>query len=244
MPPLLLALVGLAACATGLLGLRRVGPGYRIARTLVAAPQVAIGDLPAAIEHGEPYVRVRGRITSDEEFPDENERPLVYRRRRLELALDPAGRSWTTLEDEVHAVPFGIEHAGAYVAVQAADLDDGLVVIVRESLGTAAEAPERVPLGTPPETPLRHRVHQVSAVEHAHVAGRPTIAPDGSTTLGAGSGRPLILTTLEIPEAMRLLAAGHRRLVRVATAGLGAGIVVTVVGLVIGLLSALRLDVF
>jgi hypothetical protein len=184
-------------------------------------------------------VRVHGRIASDEEFPDENDRPLVYRRRRLELALDLAGRAWRTLEDEVHAVPFGVEHAGAYVAVQAADLDDGLVVILRESTGTAADAVERVPPGTPPEMPLRHRIQQVSAVEHAHVAGRPTVLTDGSPALGKGSGRPLILTTVEMPEAMRLLAAGHRWLVRGATVGLGLGVALIGMGVVVGLLDVL-----
>jgi len=234
-PPLLLALIGLAACAAGLLGLRRVGPGYRIARTLIAAPQMAIGDLPAAIERGEPYVRVRGRIASDEEFPDENERPLVYRRRRLELAEDPAGRRWRVLEDEIHAVPFGLEERAAYAAVDVARLDEGLVVIARESTGTAADAPDRVPTGTPSATPLRHRVHQVSAVEQAYVAGVPTIAADGTPTLTAGAGRPLILATLELDEAMRLLASGRRRTVAGAAVALVAGLAFLALGLALAI---------
>jgi hypothetical protein len=236
LPPLLIA-IGIAVCGAALFGLSRAGSGYRIGRTLAGAPACELADVAEAARAGRAYVRVHGRIASDEEFPDENERPLVYRRRRLDLALDPAGRAWRTLEDEVHAVPFGIEHAGTYVAIHAADLDDGLVVIVRESLGTAADAPERVPPGTPPETPLRHRVQQVSAVEHAHVAGRPTIDADGTAALGKGGGRPLILTTVELPEAMRLLAAGHRGLVRTATVGLGAGVVAIVLGVLVGLLD-------
>lgn len=216
--------MGLAACAAGLLGLRLVGPGYRIARTLIAAPEVAIADLPAAIERGEPYVRVHGRVASDEEFPDENERPLVYRRRRLELSEDPAGRRWRVLEDEIHAVTFGLEERGAYAAVDVARLAEGLVVIARESAGTAADAPDRVPPGTPPATPLRHRVHQVSAVEQAYVAGAPTIAPDGTPTLTSGAGRPLILATLELDEAMRLLSAGRRRTVAGAAVALVTGL--------------------
>jgi len=38
--------------------------------------------------------------------PFRPDRPLVYRRRRLELASDPGARRWRTLEDEVMAVPF------------------------------------------------------------------------------------------------------------------------------------------
>lgn len=224
MSPLPLALVGVCFCALGLLALRRIGSGYRIGRTLMAAQHVAIADLPAAVVRGEVYVRVHGRITSDEEFPEENDRPLVYRRRRLELAEDHAGRRWQTIEDEVHAVPFGLEERGAYAAVDAAQLGEGLVVIVRESVGTAADAPDRVPPGTPPGTPLRHRIHQVSAVEQAYVAGAPAIAADGTPTLTAGAGRPLILATLELDEAMRLLAAGHRSTVTGAAFAFVAGL--------------------
>jgi hypothetical protein len=53
-------------------------------------------------------------------------------------------------------------------------------------------------------------VDQVSAVEHATVAGVPRLGPDGQPQMTAGGGRPLILTTLQLDEAMRLLAAGRR----------------------------------
>jgi hypothetical protein len=237
--PLVLIAAGVAVCAAALVGLSRAGPAYRIGRTLSAAPSCAVDDVGAAARAGRRYVRVHGRIASDEEFPDENDRPLVYRRRRLELAEDPAGRVWRTLEDEVQAVPFGIEDGGAYVAVEAAGIDEGLVVIPRESTGTAADALDRVPPGTPPAMPLRHRVQQVSAVEHAFVAGRPTLLADGRPALTRGSGRPLILTTLEIPEAMRVLAAGHRWLVREASLALGVGVGLIGLGVLLGLFDLL-----
>ena len=240
MLPLVLIVAGVVACAAALVGLSRAGPAYRLGRTLSGAPSCAVGDVGAAALAGRRYVRVHGRIASEEEFPDENDRPLVYRRRRLELAEDPLGRHWRILEDEVHAVAFGIEERGDYVAVEAADIDEGLVVIVRESTGTAADALDRVPPGTPPAMPLRHRLHQVSAVEHAFVAGRPTLLADGRPALTRGSGRPLILTTLEIPEAMRLLAAGHRRLVRAATLTLGLGAGLIGLGVLLGLFGLLR----
>ncbi|MGH2406996.1 MAG: hypothetical protein ACRDF7_02805 [Candidatus Limnocylindrales bacterium] len=237
MLPLVLIGAGIAACAGALLALRRLVPGYRIGRILSGAPALAAADVAEAARSNEPYIRVHGRIASDEEFPDENDRPLVYRRRRLELATDPAGRSWRTLEDEVQAVPFGLEDRGTYVAIDAADLDVGLVVIPRESSGTAADAPDRVPPGTDPTRPLRHRVDQVSAVEHAFVAGRPTLAGDGTARLSSGAGRPLILTTLELPEAMRLLATGHRTLVRGASIALVVGLGLLGLGVVLGLIG-------
>jgi hypothetical protein len=231
--PLWLVGLGVVVCLIAGFLLRRIGPGFRIARLLAAAPEVTVDEVATAATGGQPYVRVHGRIASDEEFPDEMDRPLVYRRRRLELATDATARHWRTLEDEVMAVPFGLEQRTAYVAVDAERLDDGLTVIVRESVGTAADAPDRVPAGTPPETPLRHRVHQVSAVEQAFVAGAPRIGEDGAALLTAGDGRPLILTTLELPEAMRLLAAGNRRTVVAATVLLAIGLGLVALGVVL-----------
>ena len=233
MIPLWLVGLGVVVCLMAGILLRRMGPGFRIGRLLAGAPEVTVDEVATAAAGGQPYVRVHGRIASDEEFPDEVDRPLVYRRRRLELATVPSGRRWRTIEDEVTAVPFGLEERNAFVAVDAARLDAGLTVIVRESVGTAADAPDRVPPGTPSTMPLRHRVHQVSAVEQAFVAGMPRIGEDGLPVLTAGGGRPLILTTLELPEAMRLLAAGHRRTVVVATLLLALGLGLAALGIVL-----------
>jgi len=233
--PLWLIGLGVVVCLLAGLMLRRIGPGFRIARLLAGAPEVTVSEVATAAAAGQPYVRVHGRIASDEEFPDDLDRPLVYRRRRLELATDTRARRWRTLEDEVMAVPFGLEERTAFVAVDAARLDDGLTVIVRESVGTAADAPDRVPPGTPPTTPLRHRIHQVSAVEHAFVAGAPRMGEDGAPLLTAGDDRPLILTTLDLPEAMRLLAAGHRRVVVWSTILLTLGLGLVALGIVLAL---------
>jgi hypothetical protein len=237
--PLVLVALGAAFAAIGLLTLLSAGSAYRIGRTLSAAPSIALGDVAAAAEAGRPYVRVHGRIASDEEFPDDNDRPLVYRRRRLELAKDRRGRRWRTLEDEAYAVPFGLEQGGAHVAIEAADLDEGLIVIVREALGTASDAPDRVPPGTSPKAPLRHRIHQLSAVEHAYAAGRPTVRADGTPALARSSSRPLIVTPLEIPEAMRVLAEGRRWRIRAATFELGIGLGICVAGIIVAGLTAL-----
>ena len=52
----------------------------------------------------------------------------------------------------------------------------------------------------------------MSSVEHAIVAGVPAIDPaDGTVRMTAGLGRPLILTTLERDEAMRVLAGDAPR---------------------------------
>ncbi|MDQ3491801.1 MAG: hypothetical protein M3452_00890, partial [Chloroflexota bacterium] len=170
------------------------------------------------------YLRTSGRVSSEEEFPDENERPLVFRRQRIERR---AGRGWQVLDEERLAVPFGIEDRREFVAVDADALGEGLVVMPRESLGSVSELPDdlraRLATGVDAATSIRLRLDQVSAVEHATVVGMPRNGPDGPM-LTAGLGRPLILSTLDSSAAMRLLAGDSRRLVILATVALIAGL--------------------
>jgi len=230
----ILVLAGIVLLVAGLLLLRTTGSGYRIGRTLAAAMEVPLADVLAEAADGRAtgFLRTAGRIASDEEFPDEHDRPLVYRRRRIQAR---EGRSWRTLEDERTAVPFGIEERGAYLAVDVDALGDGLVVVPREAVGVASELPDGT-LGdgvvVAPTTPVRLRVDQLSAVEHATVAGVVRAGPDGQPWVTAGAGRPLIVTSLAPTEAMRVLASEHRGGVRAATLLLVAGLATVVAGIV------------
>lgn len=206
-PPILIGL-GLAALAIGGLVLRSFGSGYRIGRLLSAAPPVGIADALALARRGERrYVRVTGRIDSATEFEDEHHRPLVFRRVRVDAHQDGG---WRTVDEQRRAVDFEVNEGLDAIAVDHAALDVGLVVIPRLSTGTAGEVPGLLPVDLPAGTPVRIRIDQVSSVEHAHVAGVPIASPDGSVRLTGDLGRPLILTTLERDEAMRVLAGGDR----------------------------------
>ena len=220
---LVLALSGVVVIAIAALLLRRLGPGYRVARLLAVAPQVSLAEAAQTPSAERPtYVRISGRVSSDEEFPDENDRPLVYRRIRLQARID---RRWQTLSDDQEAVPFGIEQRGDYVAVDGSSLADGLIVIRRESIGRAGELPPDVAADVKapgletlaPETPVRLVVEQVSAVEHAVAAGVVERDEDGTPVLRPGLGRPLVLTTVDLPAAMRIVAGQRRGLVVAAT---------------------------
>ncbi len=211
-----LAILALACLATAVVLLRGVGPGYRVARLLAATPQIALAEAVELASAGSArYVRVTGRLSSDEEFPDEHDRPLVYRRTRIEIGDGRGG--WRTVASDSEAVPFGIEARSAYLAVDAADLGEGLVVVPREAVGHVRDLGPELAQGEDPETPSRLVVEQISAVEHAVVAGVPRLDAEGRPSIGAGLGRPLILTTVEVPAAMRLLARGRRG--RVVAAG-------------------------
>ena len=77
---------------------------------------------------------------------------------------------------------------------------------------------------------MRLRIEQVSAVEHAIAVGVPRRAADGEVRMTEGLGRPLIVTTLEASEAMRILADGRTRRPLLAAICLVAGLVLVSIG--------------
>ena len=228
---------GLVAFGAAGLLLRSFGPRYRIGRLLAATPRVTVADAVQLAESGaSTYVSIAGRIDAEEPFEDADHRPLVLRRTRL---LSRGARSWSAFEDSREAVPFEIHEGLDAIAVDGDALGDGLVVIARESDGVAGDLADRAPPDLPPTTPVRAVIQQVSAVEHAVVAGVPTTVPgSGEPTMTAGLGRPLILTTLESEEAMRLLAGGTTK-PRMVVAFAGVGAVLVVVGLAAGAVQLL-----
>jgi hypothetical protein len=235
--PLVLLALGLVALAAGTVLLRSLGERGRVGRILAATPVVPVDEAVRLAQTGTVrYVGVGGRLDSDQEFLDEHERPLVFRRSRLDLR---AGSRWRTVGESRELAPFTVAGGLASIAVDGEALGDGLVVVPRESEGTAGEIPDRVPEGTDPATPARLRVDLLSSVDHALVLGVPTMDPARGPILRPGLGRPLILTTLEPAEAMRVLAADHRTATRGAAillaGGLGAvlaGVAWVVVGAV------------
>ncbi len=230
--PLVPVLAGIVALVAGILVLRTYGPAFRVGRLLAATPEVGIDEARSLASGPARYVRVSGRIDAEDEFEDDAHRPLVFRRTRLQLRRDDR---WVTFEDRRERVTFEVRDGLEGIGVDDAALATGLVVVPRESVGTAADVADRVPPGTPPATPVRLRVEQVSSVEHAIVLGVPTLDDAGGPWLSAGLGRPLILTTLEPDEAMRILGEGERRRPLIAMACLAGGIGLIAFGLVLAL---------
>lgn len=223
--PLVLAVAGALALAAAAAILRSFGPRYRVGRLLAVAPQVSVAEAVRIARDGEPaYVRVDGRIDSDEEFEDEHHRPLVLR--RMTLRWRPVGaRAWSTLEASTDAVGFVVREGMDEIGVAVDQLTDGLIVVPRVSQGRAGDLGDRAPAEVPANAEVTLIVEQVSSVEHATVAGVPRRMPDGQAVIEAGLGRPLLLTTLERDEAMRVLTGGATGRARLAVACLAAGAV-------------------
>ena len=228
-------IAGLIALAAGVLVLRTYGPNYRVGRLLASTPSVSVAEALDLAAGAPRYIAIEGRIDSETDFEDAAHRPLVFRRTRLQLR---GTRGWTDLDDRRERVPFEIRDGLDSIAVNDAAIDEGLVVMLRESEGTVADIADRAPEGTPPGTPARLRLAQVSSVEHAIVVGVPALDPDGQPMMTAGLGRPLILTTLDRPEAMRILARGDSRRPALALASLAGGLVLVSAGLAWAILAA------
>jgi hypothetical protein len=235
--PLLLVALGVCALVAGTAVLLTFGPRYRVGRLLATTPRVSVDEARAIALSGENrYVRVDGRIDSEQDFEDSDHRPLVFRRTRLEARR---GRAWEPFEDRREQVPFHVNEGITSIAVDSAALDAGLVVVPRESVGVASDLADRAPAALPPTTPVRARIEQVSSVEHAVVVGVP-LADGGEPRMTAGLGRPLILTTLEQPEAMRVLTGGGTTRPRFAAVLLGGGLLLAGVGVAWGVLAWAR----
>jgi len=235
-PPILIG-AGLVALAIAAAVLRSFGAGYRIGRLLAGTPSVTIAEARAIAARGQArYVRVTGRIDSTDEFEDESHRPLVFRRVRVEARRD--GR-WTTVENRRQAVDFGLREALDEIAIDHPSLDEGLVLIPRVAEGVAADVSGLVDPALPPTTPVRVRIDLISSVEHATVVGVPMGSSDGIVRMTGGQGGPLILSTLEQADAMRVLAGGSRRRTLVAALGIAGGLVLVTIGLAWATLGAL-----
>ena len=220
-----LALLG----ATGIL--RTFGPGFRVGRLLSSAPDVSIREANEIAASGAArYLRITGRIDSETDFTDADHRPLVFRRTRFQTR---AGGRWTDFDRVIEQVPFELNEGLDSIHVDASVLGPGLVVVPRETVGVVGDLPDHAPDDLPRDQPARVVIEHVSSVEHATVAGVPVLDPDGTTRMTSGLGRPLILTTLERPEAMRILAQGSTHRPRLATGLLLVAVALIALGLLL-----------
>jgi len=84
--PALLIAVGLLALVAGIGLIASFGTRLRVGRLLAGTRSVPLSDLAqAATGSAPPYVRVDGRIDSEEDFEDAAHRPLVFRRTLVQL---------------------------------------------------------------------------------------------------------------------------------------------------------------
>jgi hypothetical protein len=133
------------------------------------------------------------------------------------------------IDDAVRSLPFVISDASSAINVATADLGEGLVVVERRWEGSVAElhaagreyqSPETAGLvaaiaASDPTRGARVGLEQISNLDRATAAGQLV-----NGELRAGAGRPLVVTTLERAEALRLLGGEGRGRLASSTAAL------------------------
>lgn len=239
----------LLALGAGLIALsvwasRRGGTRARSARLMAGLAPVSPEE---ALLVGEGrYLAVQGSIDAAEAFDDENHRPLVFRRERV---LVREGDTWRELERAVRSVQFFITSPSASIEIDADSLGDGLVVIERQWEGSVLElvasgrtftddatsALVTALATSAPTLTARVVLEQISTLDRGTVVG---LLRNGRLT-AAGAGQPLVLTTLDRRDALRILgseARGSLAMSLITLAALVAG-VLTVGIAIVGLLG-------
>jgi hypothetical protein len=214
-----IALIGVALLVIGVLLSRRTDARTRAGQLLAGLSPISPTEaLKLAALRGEsaPYLAIKGSIDAPEIFEDEHHRPLVFRRERISIA-DEGG--WRVIDTAERSLPFVVSDPSNSISIATADLADGLVVVERRWEGSVAELhaagreyqrPETAALvaalaTSDPTRGARVGLEQVSNLDRATAAGQLV---DGE--LRAGAGRPLVVTTLERADALRLLGGEAR----------------------------------
>jgi hypothetical protein len=214
-----IALIGVALLVIGLLLSRRTDARTRAGQLLAGLSPISPTEaLNLAALRGEsaPYLAIKGSIDAPEIFEDEHHRPLVFRRERVSIA-DEGG--WRVIDTAERSLPFVVSDPSSSIKIATADLADGLVVVERRWEGSVAELhaagreyqrPETAALvvalaTSDPTRGARVGLEQISNLDRATAAGQLV---DGE--LRAGAGRPLVVTTLERADALRLLGGEAR----------------------------------
>lgn len=213
------ALIGAALLVIGLALSRRTDARTRAGQLLAGlSPLSPTEALKLAALRGDaaPYLAIKGSIDAPEIFEDEHHRPLVYRRERVSIADDVG---WRVIDIAERSLPFVISDPSSSISIATADLSDGLVVVERRWEGSVADLhaagreyqrPETAALvaalaASDPMRGARVGLEQISNLDRATAAGQLV-----NGELRAGVGRPLVVTTLERAEALRLLGTEGR----------------------------------
>ena len=211
--------VGAALILFGLLLSRRTDARTRAGQLLAGlspiSPTEAL-NLAALRGDAAPYLAIKGSIDAPEIFEDEHHRPLVFRRERVSIADEG---HWRVIDTSQRSLPFVVSDPSNSISIAIADLAEGLVVVERRWEGSVADLhaagreyqrPETAALvaalaASDPTRGARVGLEQISNLDRATAAGQLV-----NGELRAGAGRPLVVTTLDRADALRLLGSEGR----------------------------------
>lgn len=237
----LVAASGVMVALASALALQASGGDLSTGRRLAGPREVRVGALAEEGETGR-TVRVAGRIRCRDPLHVAGGERLVAYHRDVEVRLPHRG--WRSLERLREARSFELwDHDGS-VTLDPSLAADPLITIPSVWRGAVAELKEphasaaRVLSERQGEEAVEARAttRTINVTDRLLVLARVAVR-SGGVALEPPNGGYLI-TNLALDDAMRLLGGHHRRVTALAVAGLGAGSVLAVAGLVGAVIAA------
>ncbi|HEX9609603.1 MAG TPA: hypothetical protein VGA26_02360 [Candidatus Limnocylindria bacterium] len=239
----LVAVAGAAVALLSALTLRAAGGSFRTGRRLAGPPEARVGTLIGSSEAAGRTLRVAGRIRCRDPLHAEGGERLVAYHRDVEVRLPRIG--WRSLERLREARSFELwDHDGS-LTVDPSTVAEPLITIPSIWRGAPTELKEphasaaRMLAERHGEAAVEARAttRTINVTDRLLVLARVADRPGGLVALEPPEGGYLI-TNLALDDAMRLLGGRHRRLTAAAVAGVGAGSILAMVGLVGALVAA------
>ena len=227
----------LLAAIFGVAQVRRSGARTALARRLAGARELAVGDLADLPRDPIRPVRVAGRVRCPAPIQTQRDEQLVALHRDVEVLTARGG--WRSIERVRESRGFELwDHAHA-VSLDAAQAAEPLITIPYLWEGDAAQLDDSY---QPAVERLREEYGGVSAARATtrtiNVIDRLLVLADverdevGRLRLRPPGGGYLI-SSLELPDAMRLLAGPGRRLLMLGAAVIAAGVALGLIGMVL-----------
>jgi hypothetical protein len=228
----LAGLAGIAVLVVSVVVLRSSGADPRTARRLAGPPELKVGALLDADRVPERPVRIAGRIRCRDPLRAPNDERLVAFHR--DVAVRVGGR-WRSVERVREARSFELwDHDGS-LTIDPARAAEPLITIPHVWEGDPAELQEphssavaRLEERHGPATAARAVTRTINVTDRLLVLAQP-VREDGVVRLVAPPGGFLI-STLALPDAMRLLGGRRRRSAAYGVVGVAIGLILTASG--------------
>jgi hypothetical protein len=237
MPPVIvfsaLVVAGLVLALVSWLVLRSSGASPALARRLAGPPEVGVGRLLDAEEFPDRPVRLAGRIRCRDPLEAGGGEQLVAFHRDVEVRC---GGAWRSVERMRETRSFDLwDHDGS-LSVDPAQAAEPLITIPKVWHGSPdvleephASAVARLVERHGPADEARAITRTINVTDRLLVLARAVRTADGSVRLEPPEGGYLV-SSLSLPDAMRLLGGRHRRAAVAGVIGLGVSIVLLAVG--------------
>lgn len=235
LPPLLLLGLAAAMALAGWMLVRASGAEVSLARRLAGARQLRVGDLPDADPLPSRPVRVVGRIRCPDPIVTDGDDRLVALHRDVQVRLSDG--AWRTIERIRETRGFELwDHDGS-LSLDPAQAAEPLVTIPHVWRGRPDEladeahrsAVDRLAQEGRAAREARSVTRMVSVVDRLLVLAEVRRDAAGALALRPPRGG-FVISTLDVPDAMRLLGGRGRSLMLAGTGLIGLAALLAVAG--------------